>query len=96
MPNAGSITYWYLQLPNLVLLAMILLLFARLILSPLLGSSGLVMRPVWAVTQPVVVAVGAITPRIVPRAGVILCAIIWLFAVRVALFMAASAMGVRL
>ncbi len=59
--------------------------------------SGLgVMRLVGAITYPVVATVGAVTPRIVPAAGVILCAIIWLMAARTVLVMVALAMGVRL
>lgn len=96
MPNAGAFTYWYLQLPNLMLLAMMVLLLARLILSPIFGGTVLVMRPLRAVTDPVVTIVAAITPRIIPTAGIILCGIVWLFAARVLLFMAASAMGARL
>ena len=96
MPNAGTFTYWYLQVPSLVLLAMMVLLLARLVLSPVLDASGTVMRLVGAITQPVVATVGAVTPRIVPAAGVVICAIIWLMAVRTVLFMAALAMGVRL
>ena len=96
MPNAGTFTYWYLQVPSLVLLAMMVLLLARLVLSLVLDGGGSVMRLVGAITQPVVATVGAVTPRIVPAAGVILCAISWLMAVRTVLYMAALAMGVRL
>jgi hypothetical protein len=96
MPNAGTFTYWYLQVPSVVLLAMMVLLLARLVLSPVLDAGGAVMRLVAGVTQPVVAAVGAVTPRIVPAAGVIVCAIVWLMAVRTVLFMVALAMGVRL
>ncbi len=96
MPNAGTFTYWYLQVPNLVLLAMMVLLLVRLVLSFVLHDDGAVMRLVGTMTQPVVATVGAVTPRIVPAAGVIICAIIWLMAVRTVLFMVALAMGVRL
>jgi hypothetical protein len=95
MPNAPAFTYWYLQLPNLILLAMILLLFLRLVLPPF-TVIALITRPVRAMTQPIVTTVGAVTPRIIPAPGVILCGVIWLFTARVLLFMAASAMGVRL
>ena len=96
MPNAGTFTYWYLQFPSLILLAMMVLLMARLVLSFVLHDDGTVMRLVGTMTQPVVASVGAVTPRIVPAAGVIICAIIWLMAVRTVLFMVALAMGVRL
>ena len=96
MPNAGSITYWYLQVPNLILLAMMGLLLLRLVLSLVPGASRGIMQPVGAITRPVVVAVGAVTPRIVPAAGVIVCAVVWLMLARTVLFMTALAMGVRL
>lgn len=96
MPNTGSFTYWYLQLPNLILLAMMALLLVRLVLMPVLNSSLGVMRLVGAITYPVVAMVGAVTPRIMPNAGVVVCAVIWLAAIRTVLVMAALAMGVRL
>ncbi len=96
MPNAGSITYWYLQVPNLILLSMMVLLLMRLVLSLIPGTIWGIARPVGAITHPVVVAVGAVTPRIVPAAGVIVCAVVWLLLVRTVLFMTALAMGVRL
>lgn len=96
MPNAGSFTYWYLQVPNLILLAMVLLLLMRLVLSPVLDDGGGIMRLLKAITRPVTVCAGAITPRIVPQAGVIIGGIIWLLAVRTVLVMTALAMGIRL
>ena len=96
MPNAGSFTYWYLQLPSLILSALLVLLVARLMLAPLLDHQASMLRPVLAITQPVVTAVGMVTPRIVPPAGVVLCAIVWLMAARTVLFMAAQIMGIRL
>jgi hypothetical protein len=96
MPNAGSLTYWYLQLPSLLLLAMIVLLLVRLVLWPLVDPGAGVIRLVRAITEPVVVTVGAVTPRIVPQAGVVVCAILWLAAARVVLVMAALAMGMRI
>jgi hypothetical protein len=96
MPNAGSMTYWYLQVPNLVVLAMVALLIVQLALMPVLSNHAGIMRLVGAITRPVMATVGFLTPRIVPQAGVIVCAVIWLMAVRTILFMAALAMGIRL
>ena len=96
MPNTGSFTYWYLQVPNLILLAMMALLLVRLVLSLVLNSGLGVMRLVGVITHPVVATVGAVTPRIVPTAGVVACAIIWLATTRTVLVMVALAMGVRL
>ena len=96
MPNTGSFTYWYLQVPNLILLAMMALLVVRLVLSLVLNSSSGVMRLVGAITYPVVATVGAVTPRIMPAAGVVVCTVVWLAAIRTGLVMVALAMGVRL
>lgn len=96
MPNTGSFTYWYLQVPNLILLAMMVLLLVRLVLSLVLNSGWGVMRLVGAITHPVVATVGAVTPRLVPAAGVVACAIIWLATIRTVLVMIALAIGVRL
>jgi hypothetical protein len=95
MPNPGPFTYWYLQAPNLLLLVLMVLLAVRLVLMSL-GLHRGPLRLVRAVTQPVVAAIGAITPRIVSQAGVIVCAIIWLAAARVLLLMAGLALGARM
>ena len=86
---------WYLHGPNLLILAMICILFVQLLLSLAAGGSA-VTRAISLVTRPVTVAVGFITPRIVPPAGVIVLSIVWLMVVRVALSMAALAKGVSL
>jgi uncharacterized membrane protein len=85
---------WYLHGPNLLILAMICILFVQLLLSLAAGGST-VTRAISLVTRPVA-AVGFITPRIVPPAGVIVLSIAWLMVARVALSMAALAKGVSL
>jgi len=96
MPGASFFAPWYYHVPNLILAALIWLLIGRLVLSPLLGRGNAVVRLLEAVTSPVVQAVGAITPRLVPAGLVIVFAIAWLLAARIALFVAVSATGVRL
>jgi hypothetical protein len=96
MPSANFLTYWYLHVPSLILAALIYLLLGRLVLSFVLDAGNTVMHVVRASTHPVVAVVGAITPRIVPPAGVIVCAMVWLLAARITLFMGAMAKGVRL
>lgn len=88
MSSASSLSYWYFQGPSLLLAAFIYLLLARLVLSPLLGSDTLVMRLLGAVTDPVVKAVGAVTPRVVPSALVLVFAIMWLLSARILLHQA--------
>jgi hypothetical protein len=97
MPSAASLlAHWYLHLPSLLLAAFIYLLLARLLLSFVLDAGNGVVRVLAAITHPVVAAVGSITPRIVPPRGVMVAAIVWLVAARVAAFWMALAMGMRL
>lgn len=96
MSGSSFMAHWYLHGANLVLIALICLLAARLVLSLAMGSDNVVMRALATATAPVAVVVGAITPRIVPFPLVLLFAIAWLMALRVSLSMMALAMGVRL
>ena len=96
MPGASFFAPWYYHVPNLILAALIWLLIGRIALALLLGRGNAVVRLIEAVTNPVLKAVGAITPRLVPAGLVVVFAIAWLLAARVALFVAVSATGVRL
>jgi hypothetical protein len=88
MPDANFLTYWYLNLPSLVLAAFIYLLVGRLLLSLVLRSQSPLMRVLAIVTDPVVRTVGAITPRVVPAPLVIVFAIMWLLSARILLHQA--------
>jgi hypothetical protein len=96
MQSASFTTYWYLHLPSLVLAVFIVLVLGRLILAPVLGAGNPVMRVLVAITKPVVATVSAITPRILPQSAVLALAMVWLAALRVAVFWIALAKGVRL
>ena len=85
MPSSSLFAYWYLHLPSLLLAAWIYLLIGRLVLSPFLRTENRAMRVLSAVTDPVVRAVGAITPRVVPSALVVAFAIMWLLSLRILL-----------
>lgn len=90
--------HWYYHVPDLILAVLIWLLLARLVvgLIPGFGSNNVAQRVLRAITEPVVAVVGAITPRLLPPVLVILCAVAWLLAARVALFVVVSATGARL
>jgi uncharacterized protein YggT (Ycf19 family) len=98
MPNVGLLAHWYYHVPNLILAALTWLLVGRLILSLVVrrGGTRSGIRLLDAVTDPLVRAVGAVTPRLVPASLVIVFAIAWLLAARVGLFFAVSVTGVRL
>ncbi len=98
MPGQSLLAHWYYHVPDLILAALIWLLIGRLALTllPSLGDGNVAARFLAAATGPVVKVTGAVTPRLVPAAVVILFAAAWLLAARIALFLAVSATGVRL
>ena len=73
------------------------MLIARFVLDLAFGARGdnVVFRALRAVTSPVVRAVGAITPRVVPGRLLSGCALLWIFAARIALVQVAAAMAMR-
>ncbi len=83
MNTSSFATYWYLHVPSLVLVALIYLLLARGVVALALGwnSSNPLARVLGGITHPVLAVVGALTPRAVPRMGVLIFAIVWLFTV---------------
>ena len=94
MSTANS---WYVQAPSLILALLSYLLIARLVIDLVFGSRGdnLVFRALRWVTSPLVRLVGAITPRVVPGALVTGCAVVWIFAARIALVQVVAALAMR-
>jgi len=94
MPIANS---WYVQAPSLILAVLSYLLIARLVLDLVFGSRGdnFAFRALRRVTNPFVRLIGAITPRVVPGALVTACAVVWIFAARIALIQVVAAMSMR-
>jgi hypothetical protein len=92
------LAHWYYHVPDLVLALLTYLVIARLAVSLLLGrrSEAVLLRALAVATAPVLVPVGALTPRMVPAPLVAVFALAWLLALRLMLFMGVSATGVRL
>jgi hypothetical protein len=93
------LTHWYYHLPDQIIAVLIYLLLVRLVLVLVRRDGEGIGRLVGLlnrVTNPVLAGVGVITPRAVPAAGVIVFALIWLATVRLALFIAVTARGIRL
>jgi hypothetical protein len=88
---------WYVQAPSLILAVVSYLLIARLVLDLVLGGRGdnFAFRALRWVTGPFVRLVGAITPRVVPGRLVTACAVVWVFAARIALIQVVAAMSMR-
>jgi uncharacterized protein YggT (Ycf19 family) len=95
--NPGSPVNWYVQGPSLILALLSYLLLARLALDLAFGARGdnVAFRALRWLTNPVVRAVGAITPKVVPGALVTGCAVLWIFVARIALVQVAAAMAMR-
>lgn len=94
-PSQSFFAHWYFHIPNLVLAALTYTLVGRYILSLFLDNDRVIVRVFSSVTDPVLKAVGMITPRIVPVGILIVFAIVWLFVARVALFLGLALTGVR-
>jgi YggT family protein len=88
---------WFVEASSLVLAVLSYVLMVRLLLDLTFGALGnnVVLRALRWLTDPVVRAVGVITPRVVPRALVTGCAVLWIFAVRIMLVQVAAAMAMR-
>jgi hypothetical protein len=95
--NPSSPVNWYVQAPSLILAALSYLLIARCALDLAFGARGdnVVFCSLRAVTGPVVRAVGAVTPKVVPGRLLSGCAVLWIFAARIALVQVAAAMAMR-
>jgi uncharacterized protein YggT (Ycf19 family) len=90
-------TNWWYHVPNLVMAAMIYTLIGRYVLDMLFGNRDVVMLKVFRqITDPILKAVRAITPAIVPNGVLIVFAILWLMAGRMAWFLLAVMFGMRL
>jgi YggT family protein len=97
-PRASFLAHWYYHVPDVILAMLIYLLIARLALGLIMRADRgrLVVSALDRITDPVLAGVGAITPRIVPLPLVIVIAVVWLAALRLALFIAVTAKGIRL
>jgi len=93
----SALAYWAFHIPNMILAALIYTLIGRYILSLFFGidSDKVVMRVFRSITDPVIDAVAAITPKIVPRGLILIFAIVWLLALRMILFITFAIAGLR-
>jgi hypothetical protein len=81
------LSYWYFHLPNFVLAALMYTLLGRILLSLFLdlNASNYIWRFFCRVTDPVVAAVGAVTPKDAAAIVVWAFGFVWLFWLRVLL-----------
>jgi hypothetical protein len=80
-------TYWYFQLPNFVLAALMYTLLGRALLGMIVdpNSQNYIWRFFCRLTDPVVAAVALVTPKVAPPVIIWLFGVVWLFWLRVGL-----------
>jgi YggT family protein len=92
-PGQSLWVHWYFHVPNYLLAALTYTLIGRFILSLVLDSDTVIVRVFSQITNPVLKAVAAITPKIVPAGLIIIFAIVWLFVLRIAWFFGLRMLG---
>jgi len=96
--NQSFLSYWLFHLPNFVLAAATYTLVGRYVLALFFRGKGhdrVIMRAFISLTDPILRAVAAVTPRVVPRGLVLIFAVVWLLALRMALFLGFALAGFR-
>jgi uncharacterized protein YggT (Ycf19 family) len=78
--------YFLFQLPNLLIAMAMYSILARFLLSLFMTSDQVMLRVFIQITEPVLVPVRAITPRIVPEPVICVFAFLWLFALRIVFY----------
>ena len=83
--SSTLLTHWYYHLPNFVLAALMYTLLGRVVLGLIVGpdSSNYVWRFFCRVTDPVVSAIAAVTPKTTAPVVIWLFGFVWLFWIRV-------------
>lgn len=78
--------FWTFQVPNLLIAMAMYSVMARFLLSLFMTSDQVLMRVFEQITDPVLVVVRAVTPMIVPERVIYIFAFIWLFVLRILLY----------
>jgi uncharacterized protein YggT (Ycf19 family) len=88
--------YWWFHLPNFALAALMYTLLGRLALSFFFDnrSTNYIWRAFVRLTDPVIKAVGYVTPRSAPPVVVLLFSFVWLLAVRIVLLSVTVNLGI--
>lgn len=95
---ASQASFWFYQMPNLALAAMMYTLLGRFVMGLFMApdSQMVLWRVFCQITDPVLKAVGALTPQIVPPPLVLVFAVVWLLVLRMVLFLTLMTFGVKL
>ncbi|MEZ5851359.1 MAG: hypothetical protein R3D68_11995 [Hyphomicrobiaceae bacterium] len=98
-PADSLLTHWYFHIPNLMMAALIYTLIGRYLLELFFARTGkddpVIVRVFRSVTDPFLKLIRLVTPAIVPNGVLIVFAIAWLMAARMAWFLTCVAAGMR-
>jgi uncharacterized protein YggT (Ycf19 family) len=76
----------FFQLPNLLIAMAMYSVLARFLLSLFMRPDQVMLKVFTQVTEPVLAPIRVITPRIVPEPLIYIFAFLWLFALRILLY----------
>ena len=95
MTGQSLITYWYFHLPNFALAVLMYTMLARAVLGVMVAhdSPNYIWRFFCRTTDPFVRIVAAVTPRVCPPVIIWLFGVVWLFWLRLILFIAFNLLG---
>lgn len=85
--------FWTFQVPNLLIAMAMYSVIARFVLSLFMTSDQVLLRVFEQITDPVLVPVRALTPVIVPAQVIYIFAFIWLFVLRILLYVVTRMYG---
>lgn len=85
--------FWTFQVPNLLIAMAMYSVLARFVLSLFMSRDQVLMRVFEQITDPVLVPIRALTPQIVHERVIYLFAFIWLFVLRIALYVVTRMYG---
>jgi hypothetical protein len=85
--STNSLSYWYFNLPNFILAALMYTLLGRALLGLIVGpdSTNYIWRFFCRITDPIVAIFAVVTPKAVAPVVLWLLGVVWLFWLRVGL-----------
>ena len=94
--SSSILTHWYFHLPNFILAALMYTLLGRAILALFVhpDSPNYIWRFFCLITDPVVAAVAAVTPKAAAPVVIWLFGLVWLFWLRVGLLILFTMYGI--
>jgi YggT family protein len=93
---SNTVAFWAFQIPNLLLAAAMYTLIGRFVLSLFFGPDNqmVIWKVFQQITDPVLKAVRVVTPQLVPNGLVMILTVVWLFWLRIGLYVVFVLFGI--